>query len=165
MFGFIKKLFVITTSVFSCIASNVIPLKCVSINNQKCRIRPEIIYNEPIFYPYSIEINKCNGSCNNINNPYAKLCVPDVVKNMNLKVFNLMSRTNKTTHIKWHEMCKCDKGFWNPSICECARDKTCDVREYLDYKNCKCTKKLIDKLVEECSENIDGIKMIYSSND
>ena len=73
-------------------------------NNQDGRIRPEIINinsNEPTFYPYSIEANKFSGSCNNINDPYAKLCVPDVVKNINVKVFNLMSRTNKTRHIKW----------------------------------------------------------------
>ena len=54
--------------------------------------------NEPSFYPYSIEVNKCRGSCNNINDPCAKLCVPDVVKNINVKVFNLMSRANETRH-------------------------------------------------------------------
>ena len=49
----------------------------------------------------------------------------------------------------------CDKGFiWNPSNCECECDKSCDIEEYLDYKNCKCKKKIIDKLAEECSENI-----------
>ena len=47
--------------------------------------------NEPVFYPFSIKVNKCSESCNNINDPYAKLCVPDVVKNINVKVFNLMS--------------------------------------------------------------------------
>ena len=86
-------------------ASNVNPLKCVSMNNQECKIRPKIIAvnsNEPSFYPYSIEISKCSGSCNNNNDPHAKLYVPDVVKNMNVKVFNLMPRTNKTRHIKWH---------------------------------------------------------------
>ena len=54
----------------------------------------------------------------------------------------------------------CDKGFmWNPSNCECECDKSCDVGEYLDYENCKCRKKLIDKLVEECTENIDKEKL------
>ena len=67
------------------------------MNNQEFKIRAEIINvnsNEPLFYPYSILVNKRSGSCNNINNPYAKLCVPDVVKNINIKAFNLMSRTN-----------------------------------------------------------------------
>ena len=51
-------------------------------------------------YPYSIKVNKCRGSCNNINDPYAKICVPDNIKYINVKVFNLMSRTNETRHIK-----------------------------------------------------------------
>ena len=51
----------------------------------------------------------------------------------------------------------CDKGFfWNPSNCECECDKLCDIGKYLDYKNCNCRNKLVDKLLEECSENIDG---------
>ena len=55
----------------------------------------------------------------------------------------------------------CDKGFiWNPSNCECEYDKSCDVGKYLDYKNCKCRNKLVDKLVEEYIENIDGNKML-----
>ena len=57
----------------------------------------------------------------------------------------------------------CDKEFiWNPSNCECECDKSCDIGEYLDYKNCSCRKKVIDKLVEECSENIDGNELIYN---
>ena len=50
----------------------------------------------------------------------------------------------------------CDKGYaWNPSNCECECDKSCDFGEYLDYENCKCRKRLVDKLVEECDENIE----------
>ena len=52
-------------------------------------------------------MNKCSGNCNNINNPYAKICVPDVIKDLNVKVFNLMSRTNETRFIKWHGKCNC----------------------------------------------------------
>ena len=73
MLGFIKKMFVATMSFLSYNTLNVmplntIPLKCVARNNQECRIRPEIINinsNEPIFYPYSITVNKCSGSCDN----------------------------------------------------------------------------------------------------
>ena len=58
---------------------------------------------------------------------------------------------------------RCDKGFiWNPSICECECDKSCDNGEYLKYESCKYRKKLVDKLVEECSENIDGNDLIYN---
>ena len=54
----------------------------------------------------------------------------------------------------------CDKGFnWNPSNCECECDKSCDVGEYLDCKNCKWRKRLVDRLVGECNENIDGTEL------
>ena len=57
----------------------------------------------------------------------------------------------------------CDKGFiWNPSNCECECDRSYDIGEYLDYKNCMCRKKIIDKLIDECSENIDENKMLYN---
>ena len=170
---------------------NAFLLQCVSMSNQECRIRPEIMNinsNEAIF-----EVNKCCGSCNNINDPCTKLCVPDVVKNINVKAFSLMPRTNEKIQIKWHETCKCkcrldasvcnnkqswnnnkcrceckelidkgicDKGFiWNPSNCECECDKSCDAEEYLGYENCKRRKGLVDKLVEQCSENIDENKL------
>ena len=54
----------------------------------------------------------------------------------------------------------CDKGFiWNHSNCECECDKACDVSEYLDYENCKCRKKLVDKLVDECAETVEEVKL------
>ena len=54
----------------------------------------------------------------------------------------------------------CDKGYIrNPSNCECECDKSCDVGEYLDYENCKCGKKLVDKLVEECNEIAEEVKL------
>ena len=95
------------------------PLEYVSMNNRKREVRPEIINvnsNEPLFYTFSIKTRKCSGSCNNINYPYAKLCVPNAVKNLNTKVFNIMSRTNEAGHIKWHEMCKC-KCRLDASLC------------------------------------------------
>ena len=69
------------------------------MNNQECKARPKIINansNEPMLYPCSIKVNKCSGNCSNINDPYAKLCVPDVVRNINVKLFNLVSRINET---------------------------------------------------------------------
>ena len=89
---------------------NVNSVECVSMNNQECKIRPEIINlntNEPLLYPYSIKINKFKGSCNTINDPDAKICFPDNIKNRNVKAFTLVSRTNKIRHIKWHKTCKC----------------------------------------------------------
>ena len=55
----------------------------------------------------------------------------------------------------------CDKGYvLNPSNCECECDKSCNIGEYLDYSSCKCRKKLIDPLVEECTKNIDETKLV-----
>ena len=191
MFQFIKKcLFAVSTFLTS-----VNSLICISMANKECKVRPELVNvnsNEPVFYPFSIKTSKRSGSCNNINDLYAKTCVPDV-KDLNVKVFNFISRTIEIRHIKWHKTCKCkcrldasvcnnkqrwnddkcrceckelidkgvcDKGYaWNPSNCECECDKSCDVGEYLDFENCKCRKRLVDKLVEECTENIDDAKL------
>ena len=138
MFGFIKKCFFTAMTFFS--LSNVNYLECVSMNNQECKIRTEIINlntNEPMFYPYSIKINRCKGSSNTINNPYAKICVPDQIKNKNVKAFNLLSRTNEIRHIKWHKTCKC-KCTLDASICNNKQ------RWNDDRCICKC-KELIDK--------------------
>ena len=131
MFKFIKQIFVSAIMFFGSLSS-VNPLKCVSINNQECKVRPKVVNinsNEPIFYPFSIKTSKCIGSCNNVNDPYAILCVPDAVKNLNVKVFSLMLRTNKTRHIEWHKTCKskcrldasvCNyKQRWNEDKCRC----------------------------------------------
>ena len=98
--GFIKKCF-FTGLAFLSTLTTVNVLSCISINNQECKVRPKIVNvnsKGPVFFHFSIKKSKCSGSCNNINNPYAKLCVSDVVKNLNAKVFNLMSRTNETRH-------------------------------------------------------------------
>ena len=118
------------------------PLECVSIINKKCISRPKIIQtnaNELVFYPLSIKVNKCGGDCNTINDPIAKLCVPDIVKDTNIKVFNMLSRINETRKIAWHETCKCicrltsaicnDKQEWNKNTCrcECKEDLVCKL--------------------------------------
>ena len=70
-----------------------------------------------MFFAFSVKTSKSSGICNNINNLYVKLCVSDVVKILNVEVFNLMSRTNEAIHIEWHETCKCryklDASAWN----------------------------------------------------
>ena len=76
------------------------------MNNEECKVRLKIVNvngDNPVFFPYSVKTSKCSGSCNNINNPLAKLCVPDVVKNLNVKVFNLVLGTNETRRIEWDE--------------------------------------------------------------
>ena len=91
MFKFVTKVFFIGLTILSNF-TNVIPLSCIPMKNQECKVRPEIINvnsNEPVFCPFNIKTSKCRGSCNNINDPYAKICVPDVIKDLNVQVFNL----------------------------------------------------------------------------
>ena len=76
MLGFIKRYF-FTGLAFLSTLTNVNLLSCISRNNQECKVRPQIVNvnsDEPVFYPFSIETSKCSGSCNNINDLYAKLC-------------------------------------------------------------------------------------------
>ena len=104
-----KRIFISATMFFNSLSS-VNSVEYISISNQEFKVRPEIVNvnsNDPVFFLFSIKTSKYSGSCNNINNPYAKLCVPDVVRNLNIKVFNLMSRTDETGYFKWHETCKC----------------------------------------------------------
>ena len=154
MFSLVKKVFVLGSTVLS--RSITGALNCVLMNNQECKVRPEIVdvsSNNPIFFPFSFKVNRCSGNCNNINDPYAKICVPDFVKNLNVKVFNLMSRSNKTKSIKSDETCKCicrlnkiicnSKQRWNKDKCRCECkeliDKgVCDKGFISNPSNCKC---------------------------
>ena len=65
----------------------------------------DINSNKPLLYPYSVTVNKCRTICNTINDPYARICAVGIVKEMDTKVFNLMSRTNERCYISWHENC------------------------------------------------------------
>ena len=167
MFGFIKKaLFGELTLLSSVIPLSAAPLnatqlgatpkKYVSMTNQECKVRPELVNvnsHEPVFYPFGIKASQCSGSCNNINDPYTRMCVLKVVKNLNVKVLNLMSRTNKTRHTEWHKTCKCkwrlhvsscnNKHRWNDDKCRCECKELIDtsVRDkgsVRNHSNCEC---------------------------
>ena len=114
-------------------------MSCILINNQECKTRPQIINasgDEPVFFPFSIKTCKFSGSCNNINHSNAKVYVPDVVKNLNFKVFNPISRSNETRHMEWAETCKCECKFganicnnkqrWNNDKCRCECKESID---------------------------------------
>ena len=139
MFGLSKKCF-LTGLVFLSSLMSINSLSCISMNSQECKVRPQIVNvnsDEPVFFPFSIKTSKCSGSCDNINDPYAKICDSDVVKNLNVKVFNLMSRTNETRHIEWHETC----------MCKCGLDSSvCNNKQHWNDNKCRCKcKELIDK--------------------
>ena len=139
---------------------NAISLSCISMKNQECKTRPQVVHvngDEPVFFPFNIKTSKCSGSCNNINYPYPIICVPDIVKNLNVKVFNLMSRANETRYIEWHGTCKCECTFgenfcnnkqrWNKNKCryECKElidKRVCDKGFIWNPSNyeCECDK-------------------------
>ena len=89
IFGFVKKVFFIGLTILSRF-TNANSLGCTSMINQECKTRPQVVNvngDEHEFFPFNVETSKCSGSCNNINYPHAKICVPDVVKNLNVKAF------------------------------------------------------------------------------
>ena len=109
-------------------------LECVSVINQKCMPRPKILdvnegIVEALFYPYNVLVNKCSGSCNTLDNPMSKICVPKIIKNVNMQVYNFLTRLNETRNVLWHESCKCicklnssvcnNKQIWNDDTCRC----------------------------------------------
>ena len=107
---------------------------CVSVVNQECMPRPKVLdvnegVCEALFYLYNVQVNKCSGSCNTLDNPMAKFCVPNVIKGVNMQVYNFLMRLNETRDVLWHENCKyvcklsssvCNnKQIWNDDTCRC----------------------------------------------
>ena len=108
-----------------------------------------------MFFPFSIKPSKCSGTCDNINYPYAKICVSDIVKNLDVKGFNLMLRTNKTRHTEWHKTCKCECKF---------EANVCNNKQRWNKDKYRCEyKELIDKGVYVIKD-LFGIVLIMSVN-
>ena len=89
-------------SLFSILKVNA--LECVSVVNQKCMPRPKIPnvnegIGEALFYSYNAQVNKCSGSYNTLDNPMSKICVPKIIKNVNIKVYNFLMRLNETRNV------------------------------------------------------------------
>ena len=113
-------------------------LECVSVVNQKCMPKPKILdvnegVDEALFYPYNVLVNKCSESCDMLDSPMAKLCVPNIIKRINMKVYNFLMRLNETRNVLWHESCNCvcrlnssvcnNKQIWNSDTCRCDCNK------------------------------------------
>ena len=134
------KIIILSISLFGIIKTKA--LECVSVTYQEYMSRPKIIdinKNEIVFYPLSIKVNKCSSNCNNINDFMAKLCIPDTIKDMNIKVFNMLARINETRKLTWHETSKC--------ICRFTEAVCNDKQEWDENKcKCECKKDLIGKL-------------------
>ena len=126
------KIISLLISLFGIIKTKV--LECVSVVNQKCMPRPKILnvnegIGEALFYPYNVQVNKCCGSCNTLDNPIEKLCVPNVIKGLK----DFLTMLNETRNVLWHESCKCvcklnssvcnNKQIWNSNTCRCDCNK------------------------------------------
>ena len=144
-------------SVFSVLKVNT--LECLSLINQKCMPRPKILnvnegIGEALFYPYNVLANKCSGSCDTLDNPMSKICVPKIIKNVNMKVYNFLMRLNETRNALWHESCKCvcrlnssvcnSKQIWNSDTCrrDCNEDFAgiinCTIEYTWNPSTCEC---------------------------
>ena len=125
----------------------------------ECLPRPKILnvnegVGEALFYPYNVLVNKCSGSCNTLDNPMTKLCVPNVIKRVNMQVYNFLMRSNETRNVLWHESCKCvcklnssvcnNKQIWNSDTCRCDCNEdfagiiSCAKGYTLNPSTCEC---------------------------
>ena len=151
------KIVSLLISLFSIIKTKA--LECVSVVNQKCMPRPKILdvnegVGQALFYPYNVLVNKCSGSCNTLDNPMTKLCVPNVIKRVNMQVYNFLMRLNETRIVLWHESCKCvcklnssvcnNKQIWNNDTCRCHCNENftgvvgCDKGYTWNPSTCEC---------------------------
>ena len=144
-------------SLFSIIKTKA--LECVSVTNQKCMPKPEILdvnegIREALFYQYNVLVNKCSGSCNTLDDPMAKMCVPNIIKRVNMKVYIFLMRLNETRKVLWHESCRCvcrlnssvcnSKQIWNSDTCKCDCNEdfvgtmTCNKGYMWNPSSCAC---------------------------
>ena len=80
---------------------------CFLLKNEECKVRKVIADNDYMTYPYKIKLDKCIGSCNDKDNPYFKVCLPDSIKIISIKSFDLLSEKNVIKNISFHKTCKC----------------------------------------------------------
>ena len=128
---------------------------CLLLKNQECKVRKVIIDNDYMTFSYKIGIYKCIGSCNDKNNSYFKVCLPDSIKNISVKFFDLISKKNVLKNISFHQNCKsgclldekvCNNlQKWNEDKCrcECLKIKDCDIGYSWNVNNCRCEMKKI----------------------
>ena len=121
--------------------------------------RPKILdvnegIGEALFYPYNVLVNKCSGSCDTLDDPMPKLYVPNVIKRVNMKVYNFLMRLNETRNVFWRKCCKCacrlnssvcnSKQIWNSNTCSCdcnedfAGIMTCNKGYMWNPSTCEC---------------------------
>ena len=147
----------LTISLFSIIKTRA--LECASVINRICMPRPKILdvnegVGEALFYLYNVLVNKCSGSCDTLDDPMARLCVPNIIKRINMNVYNFLMRLNETRNVLWHGSCKCvcklnssvcnNKQIWNSDTCRCDCNEdfpgimTCNKEYTWNLSTCEC---------------------------
>ena len=71
--------------------------KCLSLNNEPCMVRltlTDLNSLELNYYPFMISLDKCSGSCNSVDDLSTKIRVWSETKDVNVRVLNMITRTN-----------------------------------------------------------------------
>ena len=159
MFGLIKKVLILVLSTISVVSPN-----CLLLKNQECAVRKVITDNDCMTFRYKIKVDRCVGSWSYVNyveNTYFKVSLPDVVKNISVKSFDLISLKQVLKNISFYQSCKCgclldekvcnSKQKWNKNKCrcECLEIKDCDVEISWNVINCICEMKKAAALIVE----------------
>ena len=110
---------------------------CLFLKNQECTVRKVIIDNDYMTFPYKIGVDRCIESCNDKDNPYFEFCLPDSIKNISAKSFDVIPNKNVLKNISFHQSCKCvcllDEKICNnlqKCRCECLKIEDCDIGYY-----------------------------------
>ena len=126
---------------------------CVSLSNQKCEIQPIsyiLINTEFYYYPFTVKLDKCVGSCNTLNDLSNKVCVPNKTEDLNLNVFNMITGINELKTLTKHISCECKCKFdgrscnsdqwWNNDKCrcECKKRHVCEKDYVWNPATCNC---------------------------
>ena len=185
MFNLIKKVIVLGLMSMSLVLES---KNCLLLKNQERKARKVIVDNDCMTFPYKINVDKCVGSCNDVENSYFKLCndvensyfkvcMSDVVKNISVKSLDLISRKPVLKNISFHHSCKCgclldekvcnNKQKWNKDKCrcECLIKENCSGNSFFNVINCSCEIKKVAALSEEeecdieTSEKINFLKI------
>ena len=147
---------------------------CLLLKNQECAVRRAIVDNDYKTFPYKTGVDRCIGSCNDRDNPYFKLYLPDSIKNISAKSFDLISKRNVLKNFSFRQSCKlgclldekvCNNlQRWNKDKCrcECFKIKYCDTGYSWNVNTCRCEMKKLAALIEteECDVETDEIKNI-----
>ena len=166
MFSLTKKVMILIMSI------PLISGYCLLLKNQERKVKKVIVDNDYMNFPYKIKIDKCIESCNDKDNPYFKVFLPDSIKNISVKSFDLLTKKSVLKNISFHQSCKCgclldekvcnNLQKWNKEKCryECLEIKDCDVGYSWNVSNCRCEMKKLAALVEEEECDVETIDKI-----